>query len=49
MVVVGWIMASIVEIAFPSLRWFTNTNVLRVGPVAFPWEISALPAARASD
>ena len=37
-----------VEIAFPSSRLFTNTNVRRFGPAATPSVINDLPAARAS-
>jgi hypothetical protein len=34
-------IAAIVEIAFPSSRLFTNTNVRRFGPAAFPSSINA--------
>ena len=37
-----------VEIAFPSSRLFTNTNVRRFGPAALPSAMSARVAARAS-
>ncbi len=42
------IIAAMVEIAFPSSRLFTKTNVRRSGPAALASAISARPAARAS-
>ncbi len=44
----GSSMAAMVEIAFPSSRLFTKTNVRRFGPAAFPSATNARPAARAS-